>query len=73
VSFLVVTIPVTLFLAGVLLSLVLAAVRAGDFDDLEAPSARMLADDDRTPEIEGPIQPIPTEPRSPLISTGERG
>jgi len=57
VSFLVVTLPVTLLLAGTLLGLVVAAVRAGDFDDLEAPSARLLEDDDRTPELDGPPRP----------------
>lgn len=51
-SFLIVTIPVTLLLAAVLLGLVVHAVRAGDFDDLDAPAARMLYDDDDTPEID---------------------
>jgi cbb3-type cytochrome oxidase maturation protein len=55
VSFLVVTIPVTLLLAAVLLGLVVHHVRAGDFDDLEGPAARMLHDDDTTPEREPPL------------------
>ncbi len=51
-SFLVVTIPVTLLLATLLLVLVVRAVRSGDFDDLDAPAARMLHDDDATPELD---------------------
>ena len=49
-SFLWITIPATLLLAGSLLGLVLAAVRRGDFDDWEGPAARHLLDDDRAPE-----------------------
>jgi cbb3-type cytochrome oxidase maturation protein len=49
-SFLLITIPATLALAGVLLVLVIRAVRRGDFDDLEGPAARHAFDDDRCPE-----------------------
>jgi cbb3-type cytochrome oxidase maturation protein len=60
VSFLIVTIPVSFLLAGTLLWLVIRAARSGVFDDMEGPSARMLFDDDTTPERE-PDAP----PRSP--------
>jgi cbb3-type cytochrome oxidase maturation protein len=53
VSFLVVTIPVSLAIAAVLLWLVVRAVREGQFEDWEGPAARHLFDDDRTPEREG--------------------
>ena len=53
-SFLWVTIPVSLILAGVMLGLVIHGVRRGDFDDWEGPAARMVFDDDESPEIEGP-------------------
>lgn len=51
-SFLIVTIPVSIFLAGCLLALVLRAVSQGAFDDWEGPAARMLEDDDSRPEID---------------------
>jgi cbb3-type cytochrome oxidase maturation protein len=51
-SFLWITIPVTLLLAGGLLALVVRAVSRGDFDDWEGPAARHFLDDDRAPEIE---------------------
>ncbi|MDX1650313.1 MAG: cbb3-type cytochrome oxidase assembly protein CcoS [Myxococcota bacterium] len=51
-SFLAVTIPVSLLLAAVLLALVVRAARRGDFDDWEGPAMRHLFDDDRTPECE---------------------
>jgi len=51
-SFLWITIPMTLLLAGGLLALVLRAVSRGDFDDWEGPAARHLLDDDRAPEVE---------------------
>jgi cbb3-type cytochrome oxidase maturation protein len=53
VSFLALTIPVTLVLAAGLLALVLLAVRDGAFDDLEGPAQRHHLDDDRDPEREG--------------------
>lgn len=53
-SSLVVTIPVTLLLAGLLLCLVVRAARRGDYDDWEGPAARALLDDDATPELEAP-------------------
>jgi cbb3-type cytochrome oxidase maturation protein len=56
-SFLVVTIPVTLLLATGLLALVVRAVRNGDFDDLEGPAQRMVCDDDATPELDAPSRP----------------
>ena len=49
-SFLWITIPVSLGIGGVLLALVVAAVRRGDFDDWEGPAARHFLDDDRAPE-----------------------
>lgn len=45
-----ITIPATLLLAGTLLMLVVRAARRGEFEDSEAPAARMLCDDDRCPE-----------------------
>ena len=51
-SFLWLTIPVTLLLGGGLLALVLRAVSQGDFDDIEGPAARHFLDDDRAPEVE---------------------
>jgi cbb3-type cytochrome oxidase maturation protein len=52
-SFLWITIPVSLFLAGGLLALVVRAVARGDFDDWEGPAARHFLDDDHEPEVEG--------------------
>ena len=52
-SFLVVTIPVSLAIAAALLWLVVRAAREGQFEDWEGPAARHLFDDDRTPEVEG--------------------
>jgi cbb3-type cytochrome oxidase maturation protein len=49
-SFLWITIPVSLLLAGTLLALVLRAVGRGEFDDWEGPAARHFLDDDRAPE-----------------------
>jgi len=49
-SFLAITIPASLLLAGALLFLVVRAVRHGDFDDWEGPAARHFLDDDRDPE-----------------------
>jgi len=54
------TIPATLLLAGVLLALVLRAVRRGEYDDWEGPAVRMLYDDDSTPEREGDADPDPS-------------
>jgi cbb3-type cytochrome oxidase maturation protein len=50
VSFLALTIPATLLLAGVLLILVIRSVRRGELDDVEGPSERHVFDDDRCPE-----------------------
>jgi cbb3-type cytochrome oxidase maturation protein len=52
-SFLWITIPVSLLLAGGLLALVVRAVARGDFDDWEGPAARHFLDDDHAPEVEG--------------------
>lgn len=49
-SFLVLTIPATLLLAGVLLALVIRSVRRGELDDMEGPAERHAFDDDRCPE-----------------------
>jgi cbb3-type cytochrome oxidase maturation protein len=57
VSFLAITIPASLLLAAALLALVIRHVRAGDFDDLDAPATRLHHDDDATPELEAPSDP----------------
>jgi cbb3-type cytochrome oxidase maturation protein len=49
-SFLLVTIPVSMLVAVTLLALVIRAVREGDFDDWEGPAQRHFADDDSRPE-----------------------
>ncbi len=49
-SFLVITVPATLLLAGTLLWLVVRAAQRGEFEDLEGPAERMLLDDDVCPE-----------------------
>jgi cbb3-type cytochrome oxidase maturation protein len=49
-SFLWITIPVSLLVTGTLLALVLRALGRGDFDDWEGPAARHALDDDRAPE-----------------------
>ena len=51
-SFLAITIPVSLFIGALLLWLVIREVRSGGFDDLEGPDHRMVFDDDRIPESE---------------------
>jgi len=45
-----ITIPATLLLAATLVALVVRAARRGEYDDWEGPAARMLHDDDSTPE-----------------------
>jgi cbb3-type cytochrome oxidase maturation protein len=50
-SFLLVTVPVSLLVAGILLALVIHAVRTGAFDDWEGPAARHLSDADQVPEL----------------------
>ena len=50
-SFLLVTLPISLGIAAIMLLLVIQAAREGQFDDLEGPSARHMADDDATPEL----------------------
>ena len=49
-SFLGITIPATLVLAGTLLWLVVRAVQRGELDDLEGPAERHVLDDDACPE-----------------------
>lgn len=51
-SFLIVTIPVSLLLAACLLGLVVRAVLQGAFDDWDGPAVRMVEDDDSRPEID---------------------
>ena len=51
-SFLWITIPVSLLLAGSLLALVVRAAQRGDFDDWEGPAARHLLDEDADPEVD---------------------
>jgi cbb3-type cytochrome oxidase maturation protein len=64
VSFLLLTIPVTLLVSAVLLLLVLRSVRDGQYEDWEGPAWRMLYDDDRQPEIEGALDPENPHPES---------
>ena len=49
-SFLAVTLPISLLLAALLLALVIRAAREGQFEDWEGPAFRHLYDDDRNPE-----------------------
>ncbi len=49
-SFLWITIPATLLLAGTLVAWVVYEVLEGGFDDLEGPAERALLDDDAVPE-----------------------
>ena len=67
-SFLLVTIPVSLLLAGTLLWLVIRAARSGVFDDMEGPAARMHFDDDTTPEREADA-PV-AEPHATEVDSG---
>jgi len=53
VSFLLVTVPVSLLVAGSLLAFVIYAVRSGAFDDWDGPAERHVLDDDRVPESRG--------------------
>jgi cbb3-type cytochrome oxidase maturation protein len=59
VSFLLVTVPVSLLLAATLLGVVIHAVRSGAFDDWDGPAERHACDDDAVPEREaaGPAAP----------------
>jgi cbb3-type cytochrome oxidase maturation protein len=49
-SFLAITIPISLLLGAIFLALVIREVRAGGFDDMEGPAQRMIFDDDDVPE-----------------------
>ena len=51
-SFLMVTLPVSVLLAAVLVAMVVRHARSGGFDDWEGPAWRHTFDDDRTPERE---------------------
>ena len=53
-SFLLVTIPVSLLLAATLLGVVIHAVRTGAFDDWQDPAERHVRDDDSIPEEGAP-------------------
>jgi cbb3-type cytochrome oxidase maturation protein len=59
VSFLLVTIPVSLLLAASLLAVVIHAVRTGAFDDWDGPAERHVLDDDSVPECEEPPRGLP--------------
>jgi len=61
-SFLLVTIPVSLLLAASLLAIVIHAARAGAFDDWDGPALRHLHDDDATPELDAAHDELPEEP-----------
>jgi cbb3-type cytochrome oxidase maturation protein len=52
VSFLAVTLPVSLLLAGLLLFLVVRAAREGQWDDWEGPAWRHHFDRDEVPETD---------------------
>ena len=54
-SFLAITLPLSMALAGVLLFLVIRAAREGQFDDWEGPAFRHLHDDDACPEREAAL------------------
>ena len=53
-SFLALTLPLSLLLAACLVGLVLRAAHDGAYDDWEGPAWRHHFDDDRTPEREEP-------------------
>jgi cbb3-type cytochrome oxidase maturation protein len=75
VSFLLLTIPVTLLISAVLLLLVLRSVRDGQYEDWEGPAWRMLYDDDRQPEIDGVLEGGPDmgDPSPPLADHADAG
>jgi nitrogen fixation-related uncharacterized protein len=52
VSFLALTLPLSLLLAAVLVGLVIAHARRGGFDDWEGPAWRHHFDDDQAPELD---------------------
>ena len=64
-EFLIVTLPVSLLLAGSLLALVIHAVRSGGFDDWDGPAERLLYDDDRDPEIDAAHLELPPDEPDP--------
>jgi cbb3-type cytochrome oxidase maturation protein len=53
VSFLAITLPLSLLLAATLVGLVVHAIRRGGFDDWEGPAWRHHFDDDHAPERDG--------------------
>lgn len=57
-SFLLITIPITLLVSAVLVALVIRAAREGQYDDWEGPAWRVVHDDDRDPELEGPLKTL---------------
>jgi len=57
VSFLAVTLPVSLLLAGILLGLVVRAAREGQWDDWEGPAWRHHFDEDVVPEADASVGP----------------
>lgn len=56
-SFLAVTLPVSILVAATLVAVVIWALRDGAFDDWEGPAARHHFDDDEAPEVESPPRP----------------
>jgi cbb3-type cytochrome oxidase maturation protein len=80
VSFLALTIPATLLLAGVMLLLVVRSVRRGELDDIEGPAQRQAFDDDRCPERASgsaqaappPVASEPTSAQAPREPAGTR-
>ena len=64
-SFLALTLPVSILIAAILLALVLREVRRGSFDDLEGPAQRMFFDDDEVPEQPGEGRHPDPDPSAP--------
>jgi len=59
-SFLEVTLPLSLLLAGLIAFLAIRAAWEGQYDDWEGPAWRHAKDDDRIPEIDPAANPAAT-------------
>ena len=55
---LILLIPLSLFLVGVIAWVMLWAVKSGQFDDLEGPAHSVLMDDDTPPQDSGSQPPL---------------
>ncbi len=62
-------IPLALLLVGVIVWVLLWAVRSGQFDDLEGPAHRILMDEDKLP----PAEPQRSESTDPAQSERDSG